>query len=117
MDYFNFLDRNGGFFYERWGDAPVHSVAASLMLKKDEIHFFNDIAYFHVPFTHCPTGEDLRMKLKCHCKPEENFDWKGYSCESGRRRKARLTCQVFPATTTSTTWKSRKGMKRSRTSP
>jgi alpha 1,2-mannosyltransferase len=50
------------------------------MLPKDEIHFFNDIAYYHVPFTHCPTGEDLRMKLKCHCKPEDNFDWKGYSC-------------------------------------
>jgi len=52
------------------------------MLDKSELHFFNDIAYYHVPFTHCPTGEDLRMKLKCHCKPEDNFDWKGYSCLS-----------------------------------
>lgn len=51
------------------------------MLKKDEIHFFNDIAYYHVPFTHCPTGEQLRTDLRCHCNPKENFDWKGYSCE------------------------------------
>ena len=51
------------------------------MLKKEEIHFFNDIAYYHVPFTHCPTGDDLRTKLKCHCNPKDNFDWKGYSCE------------------------------------
>jgi hypothetical protein len=50
------------------------------MLKKDEIHFFNDIAYWHVPFTHCPTGEKLRTQLKCSCNPKENFDWKGYSC-------------------------------------
>jgi alpha 1,2-mannosyltransferase len=74
------LDRDGGFFYERWGDAPVHSIAAALLLKKDEIHFFNDIAYYHVPFTHCPNGEETRLKLKCHCNPKENFDWKDYSC-------------------------------------
>jgi alpha 1,2-mannosyltransferase len=81
VDYFNHLDHDGGFFYERWGDAPVHSIAASLMLKKDEIHFFNDIAYYHVPFTHCPTGEQTRLDLKCHCNPKDNFDWNGYSCE------------------------------------
>ncbi|GAB7346799.1 hypothetical protein MBLNU459_g1897t1 [Dothideomycetes sp. NU459] len=80
VDYFNHLDRDGGFFYERWGDAPVHSIAASLMLKKEEIHFFNDIAYYHVPFTHCPTGEQTRLDLKCHCNPKDNFDWNGYSC-------------------------------------
>ncbi|CAP65329.1 uncharacterized protein PODANS_6_8400 [Podospora anserina S mat+] len=82
IDYFESLDRDGGFFYERWGDAPVHSIAAALMLPKDQIHFFNDIAYYHVPFTHCPTGEKLRTDLKCHCDPKNNFDWKGYSCTS-----------------------------------
>ncbi|KAK4248334.1 glycosyltransferase [Corynascus novoguineensis] len=82
IDFFDSLDRDGGFFYERWGDAPVHSIAAGLMLPKEEIHFFNDIAYWHVPFTHCPTGEKLRTALKCHCNPRENFDWKGYSCTS-----------------------------------
>ncbi|CZT45309.1 probable mannosyltransferase involved in N-linked and O-linked glycosylation [Rhynchosporium secalis] len=82
VDYFESLDQDGGFFYERWGDAPVHSIAASLLLKKDEIHFFNDIAYYHVPFTHCPTGEKTRLDLKCHCNPKDNFDWKGYSCTS-----------------------------------
>jgi alpha 1,2-mannosyltransferase len=81
IDFFESLDRDGGFFYERWGDAPVHSIAAGLLLPKDEIHFFNDIAYWHVPFTHCPTGEKTRLELRCHCNPKENFDWKGYSCK------------------------------------
>jgi len=81
-DYFNTLDQDGGFFYERWGDAPVHSIAAGLLLKKEEIHFFNDIAYYHVPFTHCPTEEKTRLDLKCHCNPKDNFDWRGYSCTS-----------------------------------
>lgn len=81
-DFFESLDKDGGFFYERWGDAPVHSIAAGLLLKKEEIHFFNDIAYYHVPFTHCPTGEETRQQLRCHCNPKNNFDWKGYSCTS-----------------------------------
>ncbi|OAX83100.1 hypothetical protein ACJ72_02543 [Emergomyces africanus] len=79
LDYFNVLDRDGGFFYERWGDAPVHSIAAALLLNKDEVHFFNEIAYKHVPFVHCPTGEQTKLDLKCHCNPMDNFDWKGYS--------------------------------------
>ncbi|KAL8650714.1 MAG: hypothetical protein Q9210_003670 [Variospora velana] len=81
-DFFNRLDKDGGFFYERWGDAPVHSIAAGLLLKKEEIHFFNDIAYYHVPFTHCPTGEQFKLDHKCSCNPKDNFDWKGYSCTS-----------------------------------
>jgi alpha 1,2-mannosyltransferase len=81
IDYFTSLDKDGGFFYERWGDAPVHSIAASIMLKKEEIHFWDDIAYYHVPFTHCPTDEKKRLDLRCSCQPKENFDWKDYSCE------------------------------------
>ena len=60
------------------------------MLKKEEIHFFNDIAYYHVPFTHCPTGDKYRQDLKCHCNPKDNFDWKGYSCKSCPPHPARL---------------------------
>lgn len=39
-DYFNHLDRAGGFFYERWGDAPVHSIALGLFEDKSRIHWF-----------------------------------------------------------------------------
>ena len=95
IDYFESLDRDGGFFYERWGDAPVHSIAAGLLLKKEEIHFFNEIAYYHIPFTHCPTGEQLRLDLKCHCNPKDNFDWKGYSCKLAHSRSSlHLPCFV-----------------------
>ncbi|PGH26881.1 hypothetical protein AJ80_01463 [Polytolypa hystricis UAMH7299] len=80
LDYFESLDKDGGFFYERWGDAPVHSIAAALMLSKDEIHFFDDIAYRHVPFLHCPNDPEIRKERKCHCNPDDSFDWNGYSC-------------------------------------
>ncbi|GAA6034226.1 hypothetical protein JCM8097_003792 [Rhodosporidiobolus ruineniae] len=77
--YFDYLDQSGGFFYERWGDAPVHSIAAALFLKPEEFHFFTDIGYFHNPFHHCPKpgfGE------RCACNPEhpDNFEFHGYSC-------------------------------------
>lgn len=48
--YFTFLDEKGGFYYERWGDAPVHSIAAALFLPKDQIHFFSDVGYKHDPW-------------------------------------------------------------------
>jgi alpha 1,2-mannosyltransferase len=77
--FFDHLDRSGGFFYERWGDAPVHSIAASLLLNATEVHFFDQIGYYHVPFTHCPTDQSSYAH-KCSCDPQENIDWMGYSC-------------------------------------
>lgn len=77
--FFRFLDSSGGFFYERWGDAPVHSIAASLFIDKSELHLFDDIGYTHPPFTHCPQNAYER-NLTCSCLPEQNFDWSPYSC-------------------------------------
>ncbi|EPY54250.1 alpha-1,2-mannosyltransferase [Schizosaccharomyces cryophilus OY26] len=52
--YFDYLDNSGGFFYERWGDAPIHSIALSLFLDKNQIYFFKDIGYEHSPIVYCP---------------------------------------------------------------
>lgn len=77
--YFDYLDTKGGFYYERWGDAPVHSIGAALFAKKEQIHFFNDIGYRHEPFQHCPQG-DTHKNGKCWCDPGTNFDYEWYSC-------------------------------------
>jgi alpha 1,2-mannosyltransferase len=65
LEFFDYLDKSGGFFYERWGDAPVHTIYAALFLKREEIHFFNDIGYIHDGVIHCPREEGI--KEKCHC--------------------------------------------------
>ncbi|ORE04600.1 glycosyl transferase [Rhizopus microsporus var. microsporus] len=70
---FDHLDQSGGFFYERWGDAPVHTIAAVLLLKKHEIHFFNDIGYRHSDYTHCPVQQVYRTM--CSCDPDISFDF------------------------------------------
>lgn len=78
--YFDFLDHAGGFFYERWGDAPVHSIGAALFLDRNEIHHFADVGYYHVPFHSCPIETAFRREHNCVCNPNDDFTWKGYSC-------------------------------------
>jgi alpha 1,2-mannosyltransferase len=78
--FFDFLESRGGFYYERWGDAPVHSIAAALFGGTDKIHFFREIGYEHPPYTHCPAEEDLWRQGRCTCDPAQSFDYDGYSC-------------------------------------
>ncbi|KAI9781222.1 MAG: hypothetical protein M1816_002445 [Peltula sp. TS41687] len=59
-EYFDHLDRAGGFFYERWGDAPVHSIALGLFEDASRIHWFRDIGYQHIPFFNCPNSPKCR---------------------------------------------------------
>ncbi|KAL4212615.1 hypothetical protein CU097_003731 [Rhizopus azygosporus] len=78
--YFKYLDEAGGFFYERWGDAPVHSIAVALMLKRSDVHWFYDIGYKHDFFEHCPTEDKWLLQSKCYCDPETTFDINPGSC-------------------------------------
>lgn len=79
LSYFDHLDQAGGFFYERWGDAPVHSIAASLLLDKSEVHYFDNIGYLHHPIMHCPKVSKQNAisphtgKSRCYCAHETSF--------------------------------------------
>ncbi|KAJ2844483.1 hypothetical protein IWW36_005169 [Coemansia brasiliensis] len=77
--YFRYLDNATGFFYERWGDAPVHSIAASLLLAKGEIHWFEDIGYKHPGMMHCP--RDPEMHMKCVCDPARSYTYRS-ACQT-----------------------------------
>ncbi|KAJ7230233.1 glycosyltransferase family 15 protein [Mycena pura] len=77
--FFEYLDAKGGFYYERWGDAPVHSIGAALFARKDQIHFFEDVGYRHEPFQHCPQ-EPIHTRSQCDCDIKDNFDREGWSC-------------------------------------
>lgn len=52
-DYFNHLDRAGGFFYERWGDAPVHSIALALFEDKSKIHWYVTLPTLSLTYLPC----------------------------------------------------------------
>ncbi|KAK7206871.1 putative alpha-1,2-mannosyltransferase [Myxozyma melibiosi] len=80
MKYFEWLDEEGGFYYERWGDAPVHSIAAALLLPKDRLHHFADIGYKHTPWLRCPSDDESYTSGRCLCNRQESFDEHVYSC-------------------------------------
>lgn len=90
LRYFDHLDQSGGFYYERWGDAPVHSIGLSLLADKHQIHHFDDLGYYHPPYMACPTSRDMIAHKRCICKvlgPEEKLilepeDIQVYSCLS-----------------------------------
>ncbi|OMH80090.1 Glycolipid 2-alpha-mannosyltransferase 1 [Zancudomyces culisetae] len=79
-DFFKFLDKEGGFFYERWGDAPVHTIATALFLRKNQVHYFGDIGYYHPAMGFCPKNSN--RSGKCVCDPEKENEMH-YEC---RRR-------------------------------
>ncbi|KAF3079274.1 alpha-1,2-mannosyltransferase (Kre5) [Orbilia oligospora] len=68
-DFFQMMDKSGGFWTERWGDAPIHSLAAGILLDTKDIHYFRDIGYRHTTIQHCPAnapGKQLTRKPFFH---------------------------------------------------
>lgn len=78
--YFEFLDRSGGFYYERWGDAPVHTIALALFLDKSQIHFFDDIGYKHSLYQYCPKSPSRAVSCKCSSKDNQDTVYPYSSC-------------------------------------
>ncbi|EGW33040.1 mannosyltransferase [Spathaspora passalidarum NRRL Y-27907] len=84
--YFDYLDKSGGFYYERWGDAPVHTIGLSILLDKNQIHHFEDIGYYHAPYLSCPGSGEVRASKRCICEPRTSekikkpIDVDVYSC-------------------------------------
>lgn len=63
-NWFEYLDSTGKFYYERWGDAPVHSIGLGLFADKSRIHWFRDVGYYHPPYIHCPNVKDQKSRCK-----------------------------------------------------
>lgn len=84
LDFFDHLDKKGGFFYERWGDAPVHSLALGLLLNKSQIHHFADVGYKHPPYYRCPHDDASYISGRCVCNEfkSDNADFQPFSCLS-----------------------------------
>ena len=65
-DYFKHLDRAGGFFYERWGDAPVHSIALGLFEDASKIHWYAAIVTGFRPCSLLMRLQVSRHRLSTH---------------------------------------------------
>jgi alpha 1,2-mannosyltransferase len=86
--YLRWLDESGGFWYERFGDAPIHTLAVSLFAGKGQVWFFRDVGYQHDMTRHCPSkrvevkhgkggvGGEGGGGERCACEPtglDKNF--------------------------------------------
>ncbi|RMZ85452.1 hypothetical protein DV737_g830, partial [Chaetothyriales sp. CBS 132003] len=102
--YVRHLDHLGGFFYERFGDAPIHTLSVSLFAPRDRVWWFGDIGYQHDSTRHCPPpsfyssspSEKHEKKTQqqhpqlCACEPtplDENF-YKLVPMQSPQRKPA-----------------------------
>ena len=72
MDY---IDKSGGFYLERWGDAPLRTLAVVETLDINAVQWF-DIGYYHNPFSSCPGSSEARMLRKCTC---DVYDYDKYN--------------------------------------
>ena len=55
-DFMEHVERLGGIYTVRWGDAPIHTIGVSLALDLSQVHRFADIGYTHVPFVKQPAS-------------------------------------------------------------
>ncbi|KAG6825874.1 hypothetical protein H0H92_002030 [Tricholoma furcatifolium] len=70
---FAYLDRAGGFFYERWSDSPIHSFGLAMTLRKDQVAECTDIGYQHQNWEYsCPAQSSSCTYLQE--KKYEDFD-------------------------------------------
>ena len=60
LSFFDYLDKAGGFYYERWGDAPVHTFYILAMIELSRVHRFDDIGYGHNACYSPPANDTIR---------------------------------------------------------
>ncbi|KAJ2400679.1 hypothetical protein GGI23_001885 [Coemansia sp. RSA 2559] len=77
---FDFFDRKGGFYYEHWTDASIRSLAVAMLLRQDQVHWFEDIGYTHDLTSNCPAATESQMR--CHCDPAKSSHLLPMSCSA-----------------------------------
>lgn len=56
--FLSWIDREGGYYYELWSDAPVHSIAVSLFAHSREVVHFADLSWRQPDREHCAVDTD-----------------------------------------------------------
>jgi mannosyltransferase len=103
-DFFEMMDRSGGFWMERWGDAPIHSLAAGVLLGPKDIHYFRDFGYRHTTIQHCPANAPSRQlprepylektTLDQKKREEEDAYWESWDPEKENGVGCRCRCDT-----------------------
>jgi len=103
-EFFQMMDKSGGFWMERWGDAPIHSLAAGALLATRDIHYFRDIGYRHTTIQHCPANAPTRQlprtpylektTLDPKAREQEDDYWEHWDAEQENGVGCRCRCDT-----------------------
>jgi len=103
-EFFQMMDRSGGFWMERWGDAPIHSLGAGALLAPSQVHYFRDIGYRHTTIQHCPANAPSRQlprdpwlektTLDERARREEDEYWAKWDTEQENGVGCRCRCDT-----------------------
>ena len=71
--FINYIDRVGGIYYYRWGDAPIKSIALSILVDISSVYRFQDISYRHQDYATYKVKPSYQVSqdtfyLIIHCK-------------------------------------------------
>lgn len=77
---FNRIDEFNGFFYERWGDAPVRTLILSTILNKPSIQRLKNLGYENAPYLQCPQDMATRIENRCSCDIDFDVTDNWFSC-------------------------------------
>lgn len=82
MKFFDHLDHSGGFYYSRWSDSPIHTIAVTMLLLRLEIFHLSDSGYSNDPVFDfdCPNSLEIRQSKRCTCNPKGDHTWAVWSC-------------------------------------
>ncbi|KAJ2627580.1 hypothetical protein H4R22_004333, partial [Coemansia sp. RSA 1290] len=70
QELFNFMDKQGGIYYEQWSDASIRSLAVALLLSRKQVWWLADAGYSHDLLSNCPS--DPHRQRHCHCDPAKS---------------------------------------------
>lgn len=96
IELFKRLDKDGGFYYHGWSASSVTTLAINLLLKRDQIYFFDNIGFqlsshsltsssSQLPsisrnFYNCPIDDATYREFNCQCDQGLDFTFMKDSC-------------------------------------
>ncbi|ODV84863.1 glycosyltransferase family 15 protein, partial [[Candida] arabinofermentans NRRL YB-2248] len=78
---YDFMDDTNGFFYERWTDYSIKTLAISTFVPKDKIFWLDSTGYHDaLDRISCPYNLQTKLDYKCYCNDKNDYSFSRYSC-------------------------------------
>lgn len=73
--YFDYIDKAGGIFYERWSDSLIIGSAVATLIPAKMSHHLHHMGFQTKEHIKCPKNNDEWMKYNCNCDQGNDITW------------------------------------------